>query len=82
MSNTYSVRVINISSILSYEEMEVFTTMVTNSFSWGDTDLSLVSRDNLLSVLKGEADNDYRKSLFQKVALATGFENEIFVNLY
>jgi hypothetical protein len=78
----YSVQVVDISSILSIEEMEVFIEMITNDYSWGDTDLSLVKRKNLLSTLNKRATNEYRIALIQKFVAATASNTEIFVNLY
>lgn len=56
--------------------------MITNDYSWGDTDLSLVKRKNLLSTLNKRATNEYRIALIQKFVAATASNTEIFVNLY
>jgi hypothetical protein len=51
MSYVASVRYVDIREYLSPDEYDTFCQMVTNDFSWGDTDLVLVSNGRLNAVL-------------------------------
>lgn len=77
-SKVYSVNVVDVSSILDSNEMEVFVDLVTNSFSWGDTDMALVSVSSLTRVLARHIHSQVAQKL--RAYMAT-LNEETMINL-